>query len=75
MFGKILNIFEDTVELENASGETESNLLGFHVIFNVSERKIVGEIIAVYSNKIKINLLDEIINGKYVEVLIKKPSL
>ena len=75
MFGKILNIVEDTIEIENTSNETESNLLGFHVIFNVNERKIVGEIVGVLKNVIRINLLGEIINDEYVEGLIKKPSL
>lgn len=75
MFGKILNIYEDIVELENTSGEAETNLLGFHVVFPVSERKIIGEIIYVSNTTIKVNLIGEIINGKFSDGLIKKPSL
>lgn len=75
MFGKLLDVYDNYVILENNNKQIETNYLNLHVIFNEDTRKIVGEIVAIDINTIKISLVGEIINEKFVSGVIRKPSL
>lgn len=76
MFGKIIEIKDNTVIIENSSGETEANILNLHVVFTSSnDLKTVGEIIAMTKSTITITLIGEIVNDKFIAGVIKKPSL
>ena len=75
MFGKLLSVHDNFVVLENISNEIDSNYLNLHVIFNENNRKIVGEIISIEKETIKILLIGEIINNIYINGIIRKPNL
>ena len=44
MFGKIIELRDNYIYLENKLGRAETNLIGYHVIFNDSNKTLVGEI-------------------------------
>lgn len=75
MFGKLLDVYDNIVVMENTSGEIETNYLNLHVIFNDNNRKIVGEIISIDRTIIKILLIGEIINDTFVTGVLRKPNL
>ena len=66
MFGKLLDVYDNVVVLENTNDNIETNYLNLHVIFNDNNRKIVGEIISIDKNVIKISLVGEIIDGTFI---------
>ncbi len=74
MFGNIIDIKDNIVTLENLKKEAETNLLNIHVIFGENDRSVVGEIIAINTEIIKIMLLGEIRNNNFTPGVIKKPS-
>ncbi|MDD4643955.1 MAG: DUF87 domain-containing protein, partial [Bacilli bacterium] len=76
MLGKITTIGEDNVEVALGEGLAEvKKYLNYHVIFEENNYKVVGEIREVSVDKIKVNLLGEINNGRFLSGVIKKPSL
>lgn len=76
MFGKILYVSDNTAFIENKiTEEARGDLLNLHLIFEHEEQKILGEIVEVKDDRIKVNLLGEFINGKYCNGLLKKASL
>ncbi|MBQ3020675.1 MAG: DUF87 domain-containing protein [Bacilli bacterium] len=75
MFGKLLEVIDNKVVLENKTGEVDTNYINLHVIFNDNLRKIVGEIISLSSDLITIKLIGEIIDDKFISGLVKKPNL
>lgn len=74
MFGNIIDIEDNKVIVENLKKEAETNILNFHVIFMENDRKIVGEIIGINNEIIKILLVGEIRNDIFISGVIKKPS-
>ena len=44
MFGKIIELRDNYIYLENKLDRAETNLIGFHVVFNDSNKTLVGEI-------------------------------
>ncbi|MFA5408563.1 MAG: ATP-binding protein [Bacilli bacterium] len=76
MLGKITAINDNEVEVTLTDGlASVKNLLNYHVIFEESNYKVVGEIKEVTSNKIKAVLLGEIANNIFLAGVIKRPSL
>ena len=75
MFGKLLDVYDNVVVLENTNDNIETNYLNLHVIFNDNNRKIVGEIISIDKNVIKISLVGEIIDGTFINGVLRKPNL
>ena len=74
MFGKIIELRDNYIYLENKLGRAETNLIGYHVIFNDSNKTLVGEIENISIEKIEILLIGEIKNNMYMAGIIKKPS-
>ena len=76
MLGKITAIQESIVEV-TLTGELTGmkNLLNYHVIFEESNFKVVGEIRDISATKIKVTLLGEIVNNNFLSGVIRKPSL
>ena len=64
LFGRILEITEDTVKIENISGKVQTSILGVHVVFK-DKYKIVGEISAVDDKTITCILVGEFIDGEF----------
>ena len=75
MFGEILDIHDDIVILRNATGQIDTNYLNIHVIFSDNVRKIVGEIQNISKDEIKILLVGEIVDDKFIGGLVRKPNL
>ncbi len=74
MFGKILEVNDDLVKIENIKSDAEANILNFHVVFEEEKRKIVGEVIGITEKDITILLVGEIINDKFISGVLKKPN-
>ena len=73
MFGKIKSIVNNYVILENVSDKLEVNYLNYHVVFPENNRMVVGEIVGVSEDEIKIFLVGEIRNDVFTAGVIKKP--
>lgn len=74
MFGKIINIEDMYVTLENAAKKLDANYLNFHVVFPENNRSVVGEIISMNENIIKVFLVGEIRNNEFKSGVLRKPN-
>lgn len=75
MFGKILGFENSNIFVENNKGVADTNYIGYHVVFPEPDHKIVGEIIGINKTQVTILLIGEIINGKFSNGVLKKPSM
>ncbi len=76
MFGRILYVSDNTAYIENkVSVNTDIDLLNVHLIFEHNNQKILGEIVEVNSDKIKVHFLGEYVNGEYYNGLLRKAGL
>ena len=73
MFGKIKSIVNNYVILENVSDKLEVNYLNYHVVFPENNRMVVGEIVGISEDEIKVFLVGEIRNDSFTAGVIKKP--
>ena len=64
MFGRILEITEDTAVVENVSGRVETSILGMHLVFE-EKYKILAEISAVDEKQVSCVLVGEFVNGRF----------
>ncbi len=75
MLGTIIGIEEDTVLVKlNIELDKFQNLVNLHVVMEDDDKILVGEIIDLKAGTAYVNLLGEIIDGKFVFGVIKKPS-
>lgn len=75
MLGTIIGIEENLVIIKlNIDLDRFQSLMNLHVILDDDKNKIIGEIVDIKDNTAKVNLLGEIIEGKFVFGVIKKPS-
>ena len=74
MFGKIIDIQDDYLLLENASHKLDANYLNFHVIFPENNRSVVGEIVNMNENTIKVVLVGEIRDNVFTPNVFRKPN-
>ena len=74
MFGKILDIEDTYVTIENAAHKLDANYLNFHVVFPENTRAVVGEIISMNEQIIKVFLVGEIRNNVFMSGVLKKPN-
>ena len=76
MLGKILYINDNLAEIEyKGSSEASSDLLNCHLIFERVNQKILGEVTEIDNNVVKVKLLGEFVNGKFLNGLLRKASL
>ena len=74
MFGKIIDIDGNNVIIENALHKLEANYVNYHLVFPESDRLIVGEIISMNLDTIKVFLIGEIRNNKFIANVFKQPN-
>ena len=76
MFGKIIYISDNLAHVKIANGTPiATNLMNLHVVFEDNNKKILGEVEDISSEIIKIRFLGEIVNGRFVGGVIRKPTL
>ena len=76
MFGKILFISDNIAHVENKMNkEVVADLMNIHVIFEAQNQKILGEVIELNDNNIKIRFLGEFQDKKYLNGVLRKPVL
>ena len=74
MFGKITEIIDNYVYVENSTHELKNNILNIHVVFPEANHRVVGEVLSVNVDVIKIFLVGEIRNGVFFPGVMRKPS-
>ena len=74
MFGKIIKIDGNEVTVTNEVAIAHSEIMNYHVIFEERGKKIVGEIIEINTEIIKILLVGEIENNNFSSGVVKKPT-
>ena len=74
MFGKITEIIDNYVYVENSNHELKNNILNIHVVFPEANHGLVGEVLSVNVDVIKIFLVGEIRNGVFFPGVMRKPS-
>ena len=76
IFGKILYISDNIAHVENISkGAITADLMNIHVIFEDKDQRILGEVIELNEEEIKIRFLGEYVGTRYVNGVIRKPLL
>lgn len=76
MFGKILYISDNIAHVENLAGNNiTGDLMNLHVIFETPEQRILGEIVELNKEVIKIRFLGEFNGKKYLNGVLRKPVL
>ena len=65
MFGKIIDIKQKILYVENLKKQSLTNFIGYHVVFE-DIKKIVGEIIFANDNEFHIALVGEIKNNNFI---------
>lgn len=75
MLGKIISIEDNDIIIKlDIDITSQANLIGLHAIFDDDKIKVVGEITDVSKDTMKIVILGEIINGRFVPGYNRKPS-
>ena len=76
IFGKILYISDNIAHVENVSKDTiTADLMNIHVVFEDKDQRILGEVIELNDEEIKIRFLGEYVGTRYVNGVIRKPLL
>lgn len=76
MFGEILFISDNTAHVKNLhSKEQTADLMNVHVIFESNNQYILGEVNEINDEVIKIRFLGEYVNGKFLNGVLRKPTL
>lgn len=76
MFGEILYISDTVAHIKIPDGTpVATNLMNMHVIFEDEKKKILGEVEDISKDIIKVHFLGEIVSGKFVGGVIRKPTL
>ena len=74
MVGKIISIANLEIQIElNINEEQKKNLINFHVVFELDDRRVLGEVSSVNENNASISLIGEIINNDFIPGVSKKP--
>ncbi len=76
MFEKIVYISDHSANIKIKDGiKVTMNLMNLHIIFEDSEKKILGEIDDMDNSIVRARFLGEISNGKLLGGVLRKPSL
>lgn len=73
MFGKIVYISNSEAHIE-VGKDLSTNLMNLHIVFEDNDKKILGEIIDINKDIIKVNFLGEFVGKKFLGGVIRKPS-
>ncbi len=75
MFGNIIKFEKSKIYVENIKKIADTNYIGFHVVFEEPNHKIVGEIVEINKEFIGIQLIGEIVDGIFANGVMKKPGM
>ena len=76
MFDRIVYISDHSANVKLVDGfNVAMNLMNLHIIFEESTKKILGEVDDLDGNLVRVRFLGEIVNGKLLGGVIRKPSL
>lgn len=76
MFDKIVYISDKDAHVKIKEGqEVAINLMNMHLIFEDSDKKMLGEVDDIDKEIVKVRFLGEISNGRLMGGVIRKPSL
>ena len=76
MLGNIVYINDNVAHIEIPAGTpVGENLMNMHIIFEDEKKKILGEVEDISKDLIKVRLLGEIVNNKFIGGVIRKPTL
>ena len=76
MFGKIVYISDNVAHISIPDGTPVAvNLKNMNVVFEDASKKILGEVIDVSKEMIKVHFLGEINNGKFIGGVLRKPTM
>ena len=76
MFDRITYISDKSADIKLKEGEEVAiNLMNLHLIFEDKDKKVLGEVDDMDGNIVKARFLGEIVNGKLIGGVIRKPSL
>lgn len=74
MIGKVIEIEKNEVVVELTLDDAQKrNIVNFHVAFDLENSTVIGEIMKIDKNNAIINLLGEIVSGKFIPGISKKP--
>jgi len=74
VFGKIIEMENNIVVLENLEVAPTANYINYHVVFNEENRKVIGEIISIKEKEIKVLLVGEVKDDIFYSGVLKKPN-
>ena len=76
MFDRIVYISDHSANVKLVDGfNVAMNLMNLHIIFEDSNKKILGEVDDLDGNLVRVRFLGEIVNGKLLGGVNRKPSL
>ena len=76
MIGKIIYVSNNEAHLEiDKNKKITGSLMNIHVIFEDGDKKVIGEVENIGTEKIIIRFLGEIVNDKFQPGVVRKPTL
>lgn len=75
MFGKIIEVADKVVKVENKANKIQANIINYHAVFENNGIKIVGEIIGMDEKIIDILLIGEIKEHGFISGVLRYPSI
>lgn len=76
MFDRIVYISDHSANVKLVDGfNVAMNLMNLHIIFEDSTKKILGEVDDLDGNLVRVRFLGEIVNGRLLGGVIRKPAL
>ena len=76
MFGKIVYISDNIAHINIPEGTpVAENLMNMNVVFEGNNQKILGEVVDVSKEIIKVHFLGEIINNDFIPGVLRKPTM
>ena len=76
MFGKILFISDNIAHVENKmERDVVADLMNVHVVFEAPNQRILGEVVELNDDVIKIRFLGEYQGKRYLNGVLRKPLL
>ena len=74
MFGKVIEIIKNHIKMINTTNVSQPGVMGYHIIFDEEERKVVAEITSCDDKYFEANLVGEIINGYFTSGVLRRPT-